>query len=176
MTTPPTFVSGAILTASQMSTIGTWKLGSATFAAAFNLDSVFSTDYNVYVLSVTEATSAGTTEIQFRTGGTTNAGANYIGQYNIITTSLTATRYTTPTTSATVSPDIGGTSATYQIVIYDPFSSSLKTNFNCQGVAAGNVAISSSGQFNTTTSFDGFRLLRSSGTFAGTYTLYGINK
>jgi hypothetical protein len=174
----PDFVSGDVLNASDMNAVGLWRLGGGTFSAVngFNVDSVFSANYDFYVLNCEhlDTNTAGETRIQFRTSGSTNTNNNYVHQNNYFTTATTSVRNTVGTTSSLVTQNVGASGWNWSMVISNPFSNSKNTVFFVQGnVNSGTLYFSGGGAFDTTTRFDGVRISRSAGNFSGIYAIYG---
>ena len=180
MTTPPTFVSGAILTAAQMNSIGMWQVSSSTVGsnvATHVVSSCFSTDYMNYklVISGLTATDNGNV-IYLKLSGTT--GSTYFGNmiYNVPGTSAIAGVSAANGTSAGFFIGTGSNAGviTIEATIGSPF---LATSSNCIGNYSGR---SYNGQFShhdsNAASSTGFTILPSSGTIsAGTVKVYGYN-
>lgn len=80
MPTPPTFTTGAVLTAAQMNTIGMHLVTSATFSGtgAVTLNNVFTADYTNYrvIFNITNTNKQETYCIRLRAGGVDTA-TNY---------------------------------------------------------------------------------------------------
>lgn len=92
MATPPTFSAGAVLTAAQMNAVGLWEIKAETVGtgvATVTLSSVFSADYENYLVIVSgvDTNSAGDLRLTF--GAT---AANYYGSmYNDTSAGVTTT-------------------------------------------------------------------------------------
>jgi hypothetical protein len=157
------------------------KITSGSFSAvnSFSVDNCFSATYKNYRIIVTGTASAGTAacNLQFRTGGSTNTTANYIGGYYLITWS-SGVSVTNNSNNATTGYALfrGGSGkffgSTFDVI--NPFAT--------EKTVTGGVAYESeeggwnAGGFNATTSFDGFLIKHQSGApglLTGTYIVYG---
>ena len=79
MTTPPVFSSGQVLTATQMNSVGIWKVGSQTVGNAVTyvtVSSVFTSDYDNYKIVYLGGTSSASA-VLFRMQLEGITGANY---------------------------------------------------------------------------------------------------
>ena len=119
MATPPTFTSGAVLTAAQMNAIGLWQVGSttATSGTTAQVLGCFTTDYDAYKIIVNDirTVAAASFTLQLLQGSTavaTNYGwaasrVDYAGALTGTGSGITplvgawATQITNSTTSAT---------------------------------------------------------------------------
>lgn len=152
---------------------------SFTTASSVTVDSVFSSTYDYYqiILSNTGSTPDDLA-MQFRTGGTTNANSNYYTQeLQADSTTVNGSRQGPVTTGVRIGKN--NTVRCYSTVfVQNPFASlptgvqSLILN-NAEGLPNLRYHV---GNFSTTTSFDGFRLLPNTGTITGTVTVYGLAK
>ena len=180
MTTPPTFVSGAILTAAQMNSIGLWQTSNTTVGSAVSshaVTSCFSTDWMNYKLVISGLTATVNSSVLYlKLSGTT--GSTYYG--NMI--------YNAPTVSA-----IGGVSAAnasalglFICTMSDSGVISLETTIGSPFLATGTNAFGNyagrsyngqcSAHDSNAASSTGFTILPSSGTIsAGTVKVYGYN-
>ena len=89
MATPPTFSSGAILTAAQMNSVGLWLVKSQTIGtgvSSVTVTGAFSADYNNYLIQVNGGSTSlsGSVSLQLNnsTGFTYNLAGNY-GNYGV---------------------------------------------------------------------------------------------
>ncbi len=80
MATPPTFTTGAVLTAAQMSQVGLWKIATSSFTSQTTvpIDNVFSADYDDYeiLIDITASATNGNIGMQLNIAGTPTA-TNY---------------------------------------------------------------------------------------------------
>jgi hypothetical protein len=152
---------------------------SFTTASSVTVDSVFSSTYDYYQIILSNTGSAvDDLAMQFRTGGTTNTNSNYYTQeLQADSTTVSGSRQGPVTTGVRIGKN--NTVRCYSTVfVQNPFASlstgvqSLILN-NSEGLPNIRYHV---GNFSTTTSFDGFRLLPNSGTITGTITTYGMVK
>jgi hypothetical protein len=174
MATPPTFSSGAVLTAAQMNGVGLWLVKTQTIGSAVASVAVtgaFSADYENYKIIVSGGASSVANFIQLSlTGSATayynaNSGVTYAGvafvggASNAANWSACGTGFVGNGLSASVelqNPFL----AKYTIVQ----SSAMNTTFATPSVGYHGVA----------TSYTGFTLTASAGTFTGgTIAVYG---
>ncbi|CAB4145448.1 hypothetical protein UFOVP490_8 [uncultured Caudovirales phage] len=147
-------------------------------SSSLTLDSVFSSTYQNYLLVGTFTGSADAdVPITFRTGGTdnTNASYSYVNLFNN-TTTVSPGGLTSGATNAKFTNSGSSGTSVFSATIFNPYAS-LHTGFITQQtrfIGSGIAQCSFFGGFNTTQSFDGFKLAPSSGTFTGTIRLYGI--
>jgi hypothetical protein len=188
-----TYARRAIGSTSQVLTVAggvpTWATPSAgmnfinatTFSAqaGVNVDSIFSSTYDNYkIILSTTGSASGELGIQFRTSGTTNTNSNYYTQQlQADGTGITASR-TGPETSGIILSKQNTVRCYAEIFLQNPFASvvtgaeSLIIN-NAEGFCNLRYHV---GNFSATTSFDGLRILPSTGTTTGTITIYGMAK
>jgi hypothetical protein len=147
-------------------------------ASSLTMDSVFSSTYQNYLLVGTFTGSADAdVPIIFRTGGTdnTNASYSYVNLFNN-TTTVSPGGLTSGATSGKFTNSGSSGTSVFSTTIFNPFAS-LHTGYitnQTRFIGSGIGQCGFYGGFNTTTSFDGFKLAPSSGTFTGTIRLYGI--
>ena len=180
MTTPPTFVSGAILTAAQMSAIGLWQVSNTTVGSAVAthvVSNCFSADYVNYKLVINGLTATDLEAALFlKLSGT--SGSTYFGndvENKVGTTSIYQVSSSNGTSTGCW---LGRTSTSgvmgFEAVIYSPF---LATSTNLTNAFAGRTYNGSGGTHDSNAaSSTGFTLSVSSGTIsAGTVKVYGFN-
>jgi len=82
MTTPPTFSSGAVLTAAQMNSVGLWLIKTQTIGSAVSsvaVTSAFSADYQNYRIIISGGAASATAYLSFAlTGGTSVYDQNFL--------------------------------------------------------------------------------------------------
>ena len=103
MATPPTFSSGAVLTAAQMNSVGMWKIAVQTVGSAVasvTVSSVFTSDYNNYKI-IYEGGISSASAVLFRLQLSTITGANYYSS-GMQQTATSATVVTTNAAASTV--------------------------------------------------------------------------
>jgi hypothetical protein len=188
----PVGSNGYVLTADSAETLGIkWAAAAApaagltylsvsnpSAATTLTMDSVFSSTYQNYLLVGTFTGSADAdVTITFRTGGTDNTNTSY-SYVNLFSNTSTVSPGGLATGAANGKFTNSGSSGTsvFSSTIFNPFAS-LHTGYitnQTRFIGAGIGQCGFYGGFNTTTSFDGFKLSCSSGTFTGTVRLYGI--
>ena len=180
MTTPPTFVSGAILTAAQMNAIGLWQVSSTTVGSAVTthvVSNCFSTDYVNYKLVINGMTGTDLGAALFLKPSATT-GSTYFGNdvENVPGTASIAAVSSSNATSTGMWLGRISTSGImgFEAVIYSPF---LATTTNLTNAFAGRNYNGSGGTHDSNAaSSTGFTLFVSAGTIsAGTVKVYGIN-
>ena len=184
MATPPTFSSGAVLTAAQMNSVGMWKITSGTVTSGSSFDITnFSADYESYKLVLTQIrTVAGLPSIQLRlqNSGTPATTGYYYGvtQVDVAVGNSSVFRGSNAAQIDTGAVQNGGAaSGALSFEIHSPFATQY-TSINGQSVdtrLAGSYAgITFAGQLGDTTSYNGIRILLPSSTFTNcNYKLYG---
>jgi hypothetical protein len=150
--------------------------------ASFTVDSIFSGTYTNYVLSMRYRTSTtNNPAIQLRVGGVT-AATNYNVEFLTGDNVTASAARITAQTSAPIFRSTDGDFKSYSTVqISGPFLAEAT-------LFAGESAISGDGSYafpisqhnianhSTATSYDGFIVSVPTGTFTGSYTLYGYSK
>ena len=132
MPTPPTFVTGAVLTAAQMNTIGLFLVKSQTIGtgvSSVTVTGAFSADYDNYVITVTGGTASanGSVRLQMNTStGSTYSMAGTYGNFGV-NSGLT---YNPAATTSWSDIMLGGTagSSTY-VLLNGPFASRATTGW-----------------------------------------------
>ena len=186
MATPPTFSSGAVLTAAQMNGVGLWLVSSTTIGSAvstINIDGCFTSDYRNYLIVFT-GTNASTSNIiqgNWRSGGVNLAGAGTY-QYAATRFDSSATAYNFGSTGNTffetgVNCFVGVTSNGFAMYVYNPQSTSFETSASLTGtgVITGPTTVSTAIRLAVTTTVTGVQFRASAGTFTGgTIRVYGL--
>lgn len=189
MATPPTFTAGSILTAAQMNSVGLWLITQATAsntAAALNITSCFSADYDNYRIELSNIRSSSNSAIYFQMlNGTTPAtGAAYnwayvgISSLNASTNSQAASQTQGYLGVNTNSSTDTGNAATFDIL--NPFLA-RRTNLLGQAISlnAGlnGFDIRNGGANNdSATSYDGIRIFTGLGNITFTARVYGYRQ
>lgn len=177
MPTPPTFVTGAVLTAAQMNTIGmhlvkTQTIGSAV--SSVSVTSAFSSDYDVYRISISGCTySVLDTTLLCRPGNISTAsyfGGGFFQQYG--TTTLSPLNWSSQTGGA-----VGITSTIPMSNIFDitdPFISGRQKRMMGMFSLGGNFIALYGSVLTATGSYSDFSISPASGTMTGgTIRVYG---
>jgi hypothetical protein len=163
-------------TALELITTTTW-----TAATSVNIDSVFTSNYNNYLVLCQLVSNANNQEVylRMRVGGVTDSGASDYAQ--VVDQRYAATAALSGS-NATDALTLGGVSTTsyttYEINIFQPFDATVSTQTYAQGM---NIQASYTADFRTTRGFrrtakshDGFTVATlSATTIAGTIRVYG---
>lgn len=171
-------VSGGVPTWATASSGAVNFINKTTFSSSsgFNVDSVFSTTYDNYIMYISNTGSAnGDLRMTFRSGGSTNTTSNYNTQnFSADSTNVTASRL------GGAAYMIAGKQNTVRcmqtIFIQNP-ALSLPTGIqvlcqnNMEGLPECRIHY---GNFQNTNTFDGFRIETGSGTITGTLYLFGV--
>ena len=184
---------GTVLTADSAETTGLkWAaadggaialISSTTFSgsSAHNVNDVFSTTYQNYLIQINhDAPSAtGYQQLRLRVSGADNTTSNYFwsGIYNISNATTPAGEGASAQTSFTYAYLESAATASCTFQIANPFETKATTYSNIMARTTGTQSLiySNAGAFNTTTSFTGFTLYPASGTITGKVRVYGYN-
>jgi len=147
-----------------------------TAAASATADSIFTSSYTNYLLLLNYTTSTTQAiEMQFRVGGV-SATTNYTYQ----TMQGFGTTPSTNPFSAQSSAAIGyyaNTAQQYAVINIGNVQLAKATSYSTQGGAlAGALHYAIQGTHTTATAYDGINILVASGTWTGTYAIYGYSK
>lgn len=176
MTTPPTFSVGQVLTSSAMNSVGLWLVKSQIITgtpSSVVINSAFSADYDNYRIILTGGTGSASADVSILMTGSPTA---YYG-------SLQYQDYTSGSVSAAGAnnsasfPWIGGCTAGQAVHascdLFGPFLS-IYTKIRNGTYQSGNAFGMVNGEHRVASSFTGFTLTLSSGTFTnGTVRVYG---
>ena len=179
MATPPTFSSGAVLTAAQMNGVGLWLVKTQTIGSAVPnvaVTSAFSSDYENYKIIVSGGVASTAVDLLFNFTGST--ASYYFAQ--------TITGYTTGTVTGAAGSGAGGASSwtvgfgstgalNINIDLQGP-NLAKTTQFGCNRptISTGGSSVFVSGFHNVATAYTGFTITPSSGTLTGgTIAVYG---
>jgi hypothetical protein len=153
-------------------------IGNVTFsgASSISLNGCFSSAYDTYVINHSTTLSAGTVvPINFRmrvAGADLTSGVYKFAAIYMINSSSTINGDAgTAATSMVVSNGFSTNREFTSININNPFNAQV-TNMTANGFGAEYLLLKN-GYVNNTTSYDGFTLYPSSGTFTGTIRVYG---
>jgi hypothetical protein len=153
--------------------------GTLSASGTISVNNCFSSTYDNYKVIFTEIIPSNTNDVRFSfaTGGTINSTANYWMQNTFKSgTSISVNEESTQTSFRCVYAQ-GGSGAYAWMEIINPYNA-INTNVWQQGLSYASAMIDRSfvGFFNTTTSFDGFKLSVASGTVSAKYVVYGYRK
>jgi len=156
---------------------------SSTFSSVSSVSlptGTFSSTYDNYYLQVnfTSGSASGDSFVRFRTSGTDNTSASYFMTGHKInltpTQTLLGTSSATSITSAYIEAS-SGTETNFSWTIFNPNLSAVTMLLMDSSTRSFTTDRRSAG-FNGTTVFDSMTLFPVSGTFSGTYRIYGLQK
>ena len=183
-----TYTAGDVLTAASLNSnfkvaggLQVVKAETAISAASsVTADSVFTSTYTNYRINLVYNTSTtNDVSLKLRTGGT-SASTSYNRQTFQSTSTTNTGANATGQTSFLVGPNSTGTRRCYATIDVSGPQLADQTSFQVnvtlfQGDNAGRVYFIY-GMHDVATSYDGFELLVATGTFSGSYTVYGYGK
>lgn len=185
MTTPPTFVTGQVLTASQMNTIGAHLITTRTVSSATEMifDNVFTSDYLSYfcIVTISSATATGFLHWQERVSGVSaNSSYSYagVGVYLSAGSGFQNTLAGQNLAQGAVG-SFDGASGSQGHIIFDisaPQTSAYTAVTGRFSMATGNTGMYTGhmgSQHYVSTVYDGMRLFVTSGNFTAVGRLYG---
>lgn len=149
---------------------------SPSASSAANINNCFTSTYQNYVVYYNLIGSTGTNlSMRLRNGGTDRTTSNYDYFGQSIQSSGTSGAWFNAGGTKWDLNDIGTTRSTGVITFFNPQETSI-TNITSQSVntAATDRFLTLGGNFNSSTSNDGFSIFPDSGTFTGTVRVYGI--
>ena len=191
-----TYTAGEVLTAASLNANLSFAASSpagglicvkaeTAFSAVTNVtaDGIFTSAYTNYVLFVQASSSANVSiSLQLSVGGVAAATAYNLQKFEASNTSVTASRSTSQTSFAIgARSDSGSQSQPYQLFIFQPQLAAV-TGFTSVNAANNGSVFDqpyvgvTTGNHQTTTAYDGIKLLVSSGTMTGYYAIYGYSK
>lgn len=177
MATPPVFSAGGVLTAAQMNAVGLWLVKSQTIGstvATVEVDSAFTSDFNVYLVTVSGGVASANGAMRIQLGAT---ATGYYGS-RIGTAYSSDTLIVARDNNATICGHAGvGTTDTLDayIILNNPYATkrTLITAFTRNPVTTGG-AHTYNGFVDTATSYTAFTISPSAGTYTGgTIRVYG---
>ena len=173
MPTPPDFTSGSVLTAAQMNAVGLWLVKTQTIGtgvSSVTVTGAFSSDYDVYLVTIVGGSASANTALGIQMGATTSGYA-----YSLLYTSYTNTAAAVGTGSGSSFLYAGGgttSSLRMACTITAPYLTEQtdfhgsSTNGSFSGVCAGYL--------NDTTSYTDFTVVTQGVTMTGgTIRVYG---
>ena len=177
MATPPTFSSGAVLTAAQMNGVGLWLVTTESVGTAVlseTVTSAFSADYDNYLILMSGGTSSAACSIGIEIGGAAN---NYYGFMtygdSVGNTVLGAGRNNTAIMNWVGGSQGAGQAAHVSVQVINPFKA-LYTKFLNGDYQNAGVYGTMQGEHRVATSYTSFKLVPDSGTLTGgTIYVYG---
>jgi len=176
MATPPTFTSGAVLTAAQMNSVGLWLVKTQTVGTAVSSVAVtgaFSADYDNYLITLNGGTVSADASMSMILGASVTGYYGFMsyGQSNTATP-LGAGR-NNAANAAWVGGGTSGQMCHVRVEVFGPFAARYTKLLNSpyqNGIAYGIM----NGEHRVATSFTGFTLSPDAGTLTGgTIAVYG---
>jgi len=177
MATPPVFVAGAVLQASEMNAIGLWLVKSQTIGTAVSsvtVTNAFNSDYDNYRIVISGGTASASSNLGFSLSGITGATAyRQLGFFQVYGTA-TINAYAADSTFLIISQ---GTTTGYY-ASFDITSPNLAYPKFVQAIGSGTgTNYVFPGQVTTATASTGFIITPGSGTLTGgTISVYGYRK
>jgi hypothetical protein len=166
------------------STQGLTLINTTSFSgvSSQSINDVFSATYTNYQVLIEFRPSANAAiDLRFRVAGADNSTSNYSNALYNYTSSGGGGGQTADNAVSYARVDAGftGTDGVTFLTIFNPFATQ-KTSIitRTEGFGSSNPILTTSfggNVFNATTSFTGFSLIRSSGTFTGSVSVYGFN-
>jgi hypothetical protein len=181
MTTPPDFVSGQILTAAQMNSVGLWlvKSQAVTSGTSIVVTSAFSSDYDNYLVTYTGGTASTAATLSLQLGPSSVSGYNTGYYAGVVGTfygsdSLNYVR----DNNASSWGSAGGAytdGAFLGINIFNPANASRKTLMSTTRIDIRTVGAAGTGNgfHNTAAAFTDFTLTSTATLTGGTVSVYG---
>jgi hypothetical protein len=158
------------------------RITTQTFTStnAVNIDSVFSSTYDNYLMLLNVTSSAANAlEMKFRTGGSTNSTGNYGNTWRYTqygSGGATGTLGMVAGSTFMYLQDLTNSATSIAMQLFNPFAS-FNTHVTYLGNQGNGYGVVGAGQFNATTSFDGINLVAAtSGTVTGSVSIYGYKK
>ena len=177
MATPPTFSSGAVLTAAQMNSVGLWLVKTQTVGttvSSVTVTGAFSADYDNYLILLSGGTGSTAASIGIEIGGST------IGYYGFMTygDATTNTVLGAGRNNQAIFNWVGGVQGASQaahvsVQVLGPFKAAYTKFANGTYQNAGAYG-TMQGEHRVATSYTSFKLVPDTGTLTGgTIAVYG---
>ena len=177
MTTPPDFVSGSILTAAQMSSVGLWLVKSQTIGTTVSSVAVtgaFTADYDVYFITVSGGVASTDLGLNLTLGSTVTGYYSSGFNQSLVASTMNATNTNNGTSFTSVA--YGSTNAlSGQIILDNPYAAKrTMTSYQARGTSTTYFVNQQHGMLNNATSYSDFTLTTTTGTVTGgTVRVYG---
>ena len=177
MATPPTFSSGAVLTAAQMNGVGLWLVKTQTVGSAVSSVTVtgaFSADYDNYLILLSGGTASTAASIGIEIGGSTTGYYGFMSYGDATTnTILGAGRNNTALLNWVGGCLSAGQNAHVRVEVLAPFKAAYTKFANGVYQNAGAYG-TMQGEHRVATSYTSFKLVPDAGTMTGgTIAVYG---
>lgn len=155
------------------------RITTSTFSAvsAANVDSVFSSTYQNYLILMAINSSSGSNamNLRFRTSGTTNTTTNYGSNWEygaFGSGGATGQLGSAAGSDLAYISDVTGGGVYYAMTVFNP-QVSQRTLAVYSGVQTNSYRVTGALQFAATTSFDGISFISAAGTITGNISVYG---
>ena len=177
MTTPPTFSSGSVLTAAQMSAVGLWLVKTQTVGSAVSSVTVtgaFSADYDNYKIMYIGGTVSASTDIELTFGGSVTGYYGFM-TYGVSSSNVVSGAGRNNTAALPwVGGGIAGQASFANVEIMGPFKAAYTKIRNASYQNADNFG-TMQGEHRVATSYTSFTLSVLTGTMSGgTIAVYGM--
>ncbi len=176
MATPPTFSSGAVLTAAQMNSVGLWLVKTQTVGSAVSSVTVtgaFSADYDNYLILLSGGTGSASASVAIQLGASVTGYYGFMSYGDSVTnTPLGAGRNNTAQLNW-VGGQTAGQASHVRVEVFNPFKAAY-TKFNGGAYQSGGIYGTVQGEHRVATSYTSFILTPDTGTITGgTIAVYG---
>jgi hypothetical protein len=178
LTADSTNANGVAWTTPSASASGMTKIAASTFSAitSLNIDSLFSSTYKSYMLTLNcNSSASGILNMQMRYGTTTVTSADYYGSgFSIDRSTVTSTWCASGTSTRAIVPDLSGT-ATITMYFNRVGNSSQGASWFVTGTWGGQqLSGHGSGYVDVNQTYTGIALATSTGNITGNYQVYGL--
>jgi hypothetical protein len=175
--TVPVFTTGEVLTASAMNSVGLWLVKSQTIGtgvSSVTVTSAFSADYDAYKIIISGGVGSTAANVGLNLAGSTTgyySGGAVFSYSAAVQQNISDNNASSWTRAAQMSTD----AINFDVTIVDPFlAKKTKISFIYALVDTAQTGGHGAGFHNVATSYTGFTLTPSSGTFTGgTIRVYG---
>lgn len=181
MPTPPTFTTGAVLTAAQMNTIAMHKITSVNMSGtSTTVTNCFTSDYTNYkvIINFTNVSANTFVYLQFSNAGAPDATANYVYATNSVTSAGATSAMSSGSNTALLLGYVGtsNTNSASTLEIFQPKVSGRTYGHSQRWEYDSANFVARSGGFlkDQITAFDGFVVsIGASATMSGTIQVFG---
>ena len=176
MATPPTFSSGAVLTAAQMNAVGMWLVKTQTVGTAVSsvtVTSAFSADYDNYLILLSGGTGSASASVNIEIGGSTTGYYGFMSYGDATTNTPLGAGRNNLSILQWVGGHNAGQASFVSVQVMGPFKAAY-TKFANGAFQQGNAYGTMQGEHRVATSYTSFKLVPDSGTLTGgTIAVYG---
>jgi hypothetical protein len=176
MATPPTFSSGAVLTAAQMNGVGLWLVKTQTVGTAVSsvsVTSAFSADYDNYLILLSGGTCSTNASIGITIGGSTTGYYGFMSYGEASTSTPLGAGRNNVAQMNWIGGGTTGQAVHARVEVINPFKASY-TKFNGGAYQSGTGYGTMQGEHRVATSYTSFALIPDLGTITGgTIFVYG---